>query len=201
MEASFQKLFFRKKRFRFLEWLNGSGLRAEQPENWIWYKLSWKRRKLGGVCQALSRHGLFLAGAARNVLVDYREGLRPFQFNNSRNQNLVLRKSSFWIPASIESFVPCMFGSCEVPVNIFQLFGSRKICISFGILEDENGKTESWRNTYRGVDLEKMRFVPEWFSCTNSPTSCMRRKYVSVLIVHVLNVHLGVWSAGVEKTI
>jgi len=29
----------------------------------------------------------------------------------------------------------------------------------------------------------------------------MRRKYVSVLIVHVLNVHLGVWSAGVEKTI
>jgi len=26
MEASFPKLFFRKKRFRFLEWLNGSGL-------------------------------------------------------------------------------------------------------------------------------------------------------------------------------
>jgi len=31
--------------------------------------------------------------------------------------------------------------------------------------------------------------------------TCMRRKYVSVLIVHVLNVHVGVWSAGVEKTI
>ena len=28
-----------------------------------------------GVCQALSRHSLFLAGAARSVLVDYREGL------------------------------------------------------------------------------------------------------------------------------
>ena len=32
-----------------------------------------------GGCQALSRHSLFLAGAARNVLVDYREGqaIRP----------------------------------------------------------------------------------------------------------------------------
>ena len=28
-----------------------------------------------GVCQTLSRHSLFLAGAARSVLVDYREGL------------------------------------------------------------------------------------------------------------------------------
>jgi len=49
--------------------------RAEQPENLIWYKLSWKRRQLGGVCQALSRHSLHLAGAVRSVLVDYREGL------------------------------------------------------------------------------------------------------------------------------
>jgi len=49
--------------------------RVEQPEKWIWYKLSWKRRQLGGVCQTLSRHSLFLAGAARSVLVDYREGL------------------------------------------------------------------------------------------------------------------------------
>ena len=31
--------------------------------------------------------------------------------------------------------------------------------------------------------------------------TCMRTKYVSVLIVHVLNLHVGVWSAGVEKTI
>ena len=29
----------------------------------------------GGVCQALSRHSLFLAGVTRSVLVDYREGL------------------------------------------------------------------------------------------------------------------------------
>ena len=37
--------------------------------------------QLGGVCQALSRHRLFLAGTARNVLVDYREGqaIRPHE--------------------------------------------------------------------------------------------------------------------------
>jgi len=69
-------------------------------------------------------------------------------------------------------------GLREVPVDTFQLSGSRKICISFGNLEDENGKTESWRNTYRGVDLKKMRFVPGGFSCTNSPTSCTWRKVV-----------------------
>ena len=34
-------------------------------------------------------------------------------------------------------------GLREVPVDTFQLSGSRKICISFGNLEDENGKTES----------------------------------------------------------
>ena len=34
-------------------------------------------------------------------------------------------------------------GLIEVPVDTFQLSGSRKICISFGNLEDENGKTES----------------------------------------------------------
>ena len=54
-------------------------------------------------------------------------------------------------------------GLREVPVDTFQLSGSRKICTSFGNLEDENGKTESCRNTYRGVDLKKMRFVPEGF--------------------------------------
>jgi len=69
-------------------------------------------------------------------------------------------------------------GLREVPVDTFQLSGARKICISFGNLEDENGKTESWRNTYRGVDLKKMRFVPEGFSCTNSITSCTWRKVV-----------------------
>ena len=69
-------------------------------------------------------------------------------------------------------------GLREVPVYTVQLSGSRKICISFGNLEDENGKTESWRNTYRGVDLKKMRFVPGGFSCTNSPTSCTWRKVV-----------------------
>jgi len=34
-------------------------------------------------------------------------------------------------------------GLREVPVDTFQLSGSRKICIFFGNLEDENGKTES----------------------------------------------------------
>jgi len=31
----------------------------------------------------------------------------------------------------------------EVPVDTFQLSGSLKVCISFGNLEDKNGKTES----------------------------------------------------------
>ena len=35
-----------------------------------------KRRQLGGVSQILSLHSQFLAGDARSVLVDYREGLR-----------------------------------------------------------------------------------------------------------------------------
>jgi hypothetical protein len=69
-------------------------------------------------------------------------------------------------------------GLREVPVDTFQLSSSRKICISFGNLEDGNGKTRSLRNTYRGVDLQKMRFVPGGFSCTNSPTSCTWRKVV-----------------------
>jgi len=34
-------------------------------------------------------------------------------------------------------------GLREVPVDASQLSGSRKICISFGNLEDKNGKTES----------------------------------------------------------
>jgi len=69
-------------------------------------------------------------------------------------------------------------GLCQVPVDTFQLSGSRKICISFGNHEDENGKTESWRNTYCGVDLKKMRFVLGGFSCSNSPTSCTCRQVV-----------------------
>jgi len=69
-------------------------------------------------------------------------------------------------------------GLREVPVDTLQLSGSRKICISFRNLEDENGKTESWRNTYHGVNLKKMRFVPGGFSCTNSPTSCTWWKVV-----------------------
>jgi len=59
---------------------------------------------------------------------------------------------------------------CEFPVGTFQLPSSRKICTSFGLLEVEIGKTESWRNTYCGVDLKKTRFVPGGFSCTNSNT-------------------------------
>ena len=37
--------------------------RTEQPDSWVWYKLSWKRWKWGEVWQALSRLSLFLAGA------------------------------------------------------------------------------------------------------------------------------------------
>ena len=85
-----------------------------------------------------------------------------------------------------EFLLPCnhLYQACsgprlrEVLVDTFQLSGSRKMCISFGNLEDENGKTESWRNTYRGIDLKQMRFETGKFSCTNSPTSCTWRKVV-----------------------
>ena len=44
-------------------------------------------------------------------------------------------------------FGPAASRLFEVLVDTFQLSGSRKICISFGNLQDENGKTKSWRNT------------------------------------------------------
>jgi len=69
-------------------------------------------------------------------------------------------------------------GLCEFPVGTFQLPGSRNICISFGHLEVKIGKTESWRNTYRGIDLNKTKFVPGGFSCTNSPPCCTWPKVV-----------------------
>jgi len=40
-------------------------------------------------------------------------------------------------------------------------------------------KTESLRNTYRGVDFNTTRFVPGGFSCTNSPSSCTWRKVLN----------------------
>jgi len=67
-------------------------------------------------------------------------------------------------------------GLCKIPVGALQLPGSRKICISVGLLEVEIGKTKSWRNTYRGVDLNTTMFVPGGFSCTNSPPACTWRK-------------------------
>jgi len=72
----------------------------------------------------------------------------------------------------------CHWEMSEILLRVWGLDPCRKICISFGNLEDENDKTESWRNTYRGVDLKKMRFVPGGYSCTNSPTSCTWRKVV-----------------------
>ena len=44
-----------------------------------------------------------------------------------------------------------------LPVGTFQLHGSLKICMSFGHLEVGIGKTESCRNTYRGVDLKNLK--------------------------------------------
>jgi len=64
----------------------------------------------------------------------------------------------------------------EFQVGTFQLPGSRKICISFGSWKLKLVKTESSRNTYRGVDFNTTRFVPGGFSCTNSPSSCTWRK-------------------------
>ena len=52
-------------------------------------------------------------------------------------------------------------GLREVPVDTFQLSGSRKICISFGNLEDENGKKPKVEGTPTvGSISKKMRFVP-----------------------------------------
>ena len=107
-----------------------------------------------------------------------RTRLRPLPFNHSGNRKISSwnKLSEFQLPFN-HLYQTCSGpGLDQVPVDTSQLSGSRKICISFGNLEDENGKTESWRNTYRGADLEKMRFVPGTFSCTNSPTSCTWRK-------------------------
>ena len=56
----------------------------------IWYKLSWERRKLGGVCQALSRLSLFLAGAIATVCGDYGEGLRLRPHGQKHMQTLAI---------------------------------------------------------------------------------------------------------------
>jgi len=93
----------------------------------------------------------------------------------------------FWVPG----FPISAWKDPEVPVDRFQLSGSRTICISFGNRKDENGKTERWRNTYRGVDLKKMTV----FSWTNSPTSCTWRKVVDGYnrnIVSLLKHHIRI---------
>jgi len=65
------------------------------------------------------------------------------------------------------------------PFLPFQLPGSWKICISFRSWKLKMVKTESSRNTYRGVDFNTTRFVPGGFSCTNSPSSCTWRKVLN----------------------
>jgi len=56
----------------------------------IWYKLSWERRKLKGVFQALSRLSLFLAGAVATVCEDYGEGLRLQPHGQKHMQTLAI---------------------------------------------------------------------------------------------------------------
>jgi len=53
-------------------------------------QISWKRRKLWGVCQALSRLSLFLAGAVTTVCGDYGEGLRLRPHGQKHMQTLEL---------------------------------------------------------------------------------------------------------------
>ena len=64
--------------------------RAEQFENWIWYKLSRKCRQIEGVCQALSSLNLFLAGAVATFCGDYGEGLRLRPHGQKHIQTLAL---------------------------------------------------------------------------------------------------------------
>ena len=47
--------------------------------SWVWYKLSWKRRKLGWVSQTLSRISLVLAGAVAAFFWDNGEVLSGFK--------------------------------------------------------------------------------------------------------------------------
>jgi len=68
----------------------------------------------------------------------------------------------------------------------------------FGLLQVENGKTESWRNAYRGVDLNATRFVPVGFSCTNSPPSCTWRKVMDGYNRNILSLprhHIRIFRA------
>ena len=83
-----------------------------------------------------------------------------------------VKRSRFAVTVFVRSK---LVNSVRIPVGTFQLPGSRKICISFGVVEVEIRKPESWRNSYSGVDLNTTRFVLGWFSCTNSPPSCTWR--------------------------
>ena len=67
MEASFPKLFFRKKTFRFLEWLNGSGL--NHVSNWC------KNSSLKNFwCQKRAKNQFFLGKKAQMLRFSIRGG-------------------------------------------------------------------------------------------------------------------------------
>jgi len=76
-------------------------------------------------------------------------GAKPIPFKHSGNRKVFLwiffsnKLSEFQLPFN-HLYQACSGpGLREVPVDTFQLSGSRKICISFGNLKDEIGKTES----------------------------------------------------------
>ena len=84
---------------------------------------------------------------SNNALTCTKEPYRPLPFNYSRNRNLFLWKQSLAFPSSLSSCVPGMSsgpGLCEIPVDTFQLAGSRKtkhvhirkMCISFQCPKD-----------------------------------------------------------------
>jgi len=105
-------------------------------------------------------------------------GLRPLPFNHSGNRRVFLWKQTFGIPASIWSFVPGMFGSWTwwSSGRYFSTFRFPKDMHIFRDPGRSNWQTR--KNTYRGVDLKKTRFVQGGFSCTSSPPSCTWRKVV-----------------------
>jgi len=150
-----------------LRFPQGKDLRGIPQSNgffWLWFSWIFK-------ISHWNAYGMVQASAV----------IRPLPFNHSGNRKIYLMKqfSEFQLPLNHLYQAYSGPGLDQVPVDSSQLSGSRKICISCGTLEDEIGKTKSWRNTNRGVDLKKMRFVPGAFSCTNSPTSCTLRLWIS----------------------
>ena len=82
-----------------------------------------------------------------------------------------------------------MFGSRTLwdPGRYITTSGFPKDMHVFGLLDSVEVETESWMNTYHGVDLNTTSIVPGAFSCTNSWPSCTWRKVMDVYNINIFN--------------